>query len=95
LGGSIIRHGGQNPLEPARYGCKILHGPHVWNFGEIYQLLKKYGVSSKISNIEQLVKQTNKDFNKKSNSLKIKTKIKNIGDKILNSTFKEIKSFVK
>ena len=95
LGGSIIRHGGQNPLEPARYGCKILHGPHVWNFGEIYQLLKKYGVSSKISNIEQLVKQTNKNFNKKSNSLKIKTKIKNIGDKILYSTFKEIKSFVK
>ena len=41
LGGSIIRHGGQNRLEPARYGCKILHGPHVWNFGEIYQLLKK------------------------------------------------------
>ena len=95
LGGSIIRHGGQNHLEPARYGCKILHGPHVWNFGEIYQLLKKYSVSSKISNIEQLVKQTNKDFNKKSNSLKIKTKIKNIGDKILNSTFKEIKSFIK
>ena len=95
LGGSIIRHGGQNPLEPARYGCKILHGPHVWNFGEIYQLLKKYSVSSKISNIEQLVKQTNKDFNKKSNSLKIKAKIKNIGDKILNSTFKEIKSFIK
>ena len=95
LGGSIIRHGGQNPLEPARYGCKILHGPHVWKFGEIYQLLKKYSVSSKISNIEQLVKQTYKDFNKKSNSLKIKTKIKNIGDKILNSTFKEIKSFIK
>ena len=95
LGGSIIRHGGQNPLEPAKYGCKILHGPHVWNFGEIYQLLKEYNVSSKVNNIDQLIKQTNKDFNKKGNSLKIKTKIKSIGDKILNSTFKEIKSFIK
>ncbi|MDC0384583.1 3-deoxy-D-manno-octulosonic acid transferase [bacterium] len=95
LGGSIIRHGGQNPLEPARYGCKILHGPHIWNFGEIYQLLKEYSVSSKINSMEQLIKQTDKDFIKKSNSLKIKTKIKNIGDKILNSTFKELRSFVK
>ena len=41
LGGSIIKHGGQNPLEAARFGCKILHGPHVWNFTEIYNLLKK------------------------------------------------------
>ena len=32
LGGSLIKHGGQNPLEAARYGCKILHGPNVWNF---------------------------------------------------------------
>ena len=85
----------ENPLEPAKYGCKILHGPHVWNFGEIYQLLKEYNVSSKVNNVDQLIKQTNKDFNKKGNSLKIKTKIKNIGDKILNSTFNEIKSFIK
>ena len=42
LGGSIIKHGGQNPLEAARYGCKILHGPNVWNFDEIYKLLKKH-----------------------------------------------------
>ena len=41
LGGSVIKHGGQNPLEAARFGCKILHGPHVWNFEEIYNLLKK------------------------------------------------------
>ena len=49
----------------------------------------------KLTTIDQLIKHTNKDFNKKGNSLKIKTKIKSIGDKILNSTFKEIKSFIK
>ena len=28
-------------LEAARYGCKILHGPNVWNFDEIYIAFKK------------------------------------------------------
>lgn len=34
VGGSLVRHGGQNPLEPARLGCPILFGPHTWNFEE-------------------------------------------------------------
>lgn len=40
VGGSLVRHGGQNPLEPARLGCPILFGPHTWNFEEpVAQLL--------------------------------------------------------
>jgi 3-deoxy-D-manno-octulosonic-acid transferase len=34
VGGSLVPHGGQNPLEPARLGCPILFGPHMWNFEE-------------------------------------------------------------
>ncbi len=34
VGGSLVRHGGQNPLEPARLGCPILLGPHTWNFAD-------------------------------------------------------------
>ena len=34
IGGSLVPHGGQNPLEPARLGCPILLGPHSWNFAE-------------------------------------------------------------
>ena len=41
VGGSIIEHGGQNPLEAARFGCKILHGKHINNFLEIYSILSK------------------------------------------------------
>ncbi len=41
LGGSIIEHGGQNPLEATRYGCNIFHGPNTFNFKEIYDFLKK------------------------------------------------------
>ena len=95
LGGSIIKHGGQNPLEPARYGCEILHGPNIWNFKEIYDLLKKYRVSNKINNVNQLTKLVNKNFNRKTNTLKIKSKIKKVGNKILYSTFKEISFFIK
>ncbi|MFN3659497.1 MAG: 3-deoxy-D-manno-octulosonic acid transferase [Pseudolabrys sp.] len=36
MGGSLVPHGGQNPIEPAKLGSAILHGPHVWNFAEIY-----------------------------------------------------------
>ena len=39
VGGSIFKRGGHNPLEPARYGAKILHGPYIENFTEIYKLL--------------------------------------------------------
>ena len=49
LGGSIIRHGGQNPLEAAKFGCQILHGPNTWNFKEIYNLLQAHKVSYKIT----------------------------------------------
>ena len=39
LGGSVIKHGGQNPLEPAREGNYILHGPNISNFKEVYEML--------------------------------------------------------
>src|SRR5207247_10098627 len=39
MGGSLVRHGGQNPIEAAKLGAAILHGPHVWNFNEIYAAL--------------------------------------------------------
>ena len=41
MGGSFIKHGGQNPLEPARKNCKVLHGPSIYNFDEIYEFLKE------------------------------------------------------
>jgi 3-deoxy-D-manno-octulosonic-acid transferase len=34
VGGSLVPHGGQNPLEAARLGCPILFGPHHWNFAD-------------------------------------------------------------
>jgi len=41
MGGSLIRHGGQNPVEAVKLGAAILHGPHVSNFTEIYSALDR------------------------------------------------------
>ena len=43
IGGSLIRHGGQNPIEAVKLGVAILHGPHTWNFTEIYSALDAAG----------------------------------------------------
>lgn len=42
LGGAA---GGQNPLEPAKLGCCILHGPAIASFTDIYALLDARGGS--------------------------------------------------
>jgi len=94
LGGSIIGHGGQNPLEAARFGCQILHGPNIWNFDEIYSLLKKYKVSNKVKNIDQLTFNVDKIFTNTNNSKNLESKIKSLGNKILNSTLNEIDFFI-
>ena len=90
LGGSLIIHGGQNPLEATRYGCKILHGPNVSNFKEIYKFLNKKNLSKKITNQNQLINYIIKYFNSKDNSKKITKDLYLIGMDILNETYKEI-----
>jgi len=94
LGGSLISHGGQNPLEAARFGCNILHGPNVSNFEEIYKFLKEKKISIKINNQNQMIKSINKLFQQRSNSKFAQKKLKLIGQKILNETYKEIKSYL-
>ncbi len=43
MGGSLVPHGGQNPIEPAKLGAAILHGPHVHNFTDVYAALDGAG----------------------------------------------------
>jgi 3-deoxy-D-manno-octulosonic-acid transferase len=54
VGGSLIRHGGQNPIEPAKLKTAILHGPHVWNFADIYAALDDAGGAVTVAQGEQL-----------------------------------------
>ena len=85
LGGSIIKRGGQNPLEAARYGARIFHGPNIDNFREVYNLLKNLKVSKKISSPKELAKLISFKRN-----INIGLKIKKIGVKILKKTIKEL-----
>jgi 3-deoxy-D-manno-octulosonic-acid transferase len=43
MGGSLVPRGGQNPIEPAKLGSAILHGPHVHNFTEVYSAIDRAG----------------------------------------------------
>jgi 3-deoxy-D-manno-octulosonic-acid transferase len=54
MGGSLVRHGGQNPIEPAKLGAAILHGPHVWNFAEIYETLDNAHGAEKVVDADHL-----------------------------------------
>tara|TARA_Y100000996_G_scaffold384122_1_gene340606 strand:- start:1021 stop:2262 length:1242 start_codon:yes stop_codon:yes gene_type:complete len=90
LGGSIINHGGQNPLEAIRYGCNVLHGPNIENFKEIYNFLKINRLSKQITNQYNMVFYLKKLFSKKTDSFKKQIKLNSIGKKILEKTYNEI-----
>ena len=90
LGGSLIKHGGQNPLEPAMLGCNILHGPYVNNFKEIYKFLERNGISQKILSQRHLIKTLEKLFNKRKEPNKTQKKLKMIGKNILEKSYNHI-----
>jgi 3-deoxy-D-manno-octulosonic-acid transferase len=54
VGGSLASHGGQNPIEPIKLGAAILHGPHVWNFAEIYAALDKSHGAEQVADVGKL-----------------------------------------
>ena len=89
LGGSIIKRGGQNPLEAARCGAKILHGSNTDNFKDIYQYLKSVNISKKIITPNNLAAEIVFKKNKR-----IGKKIKIIGDKILKQTINELDNLI-
>ena len=90
LGGSIIKRGGQNPLEAARYGSKILHGQNIDNFKDVYKLLNSLNISKKVSNYHELASSISFLRNQK-----IGLKISKIGKIILKNTVKEIDTQIK
>jgi 3-deoxy-D-manno-octulosonic-acid transferase len=57
MGGSLIRHGGQNPIEAIKLGAAIVHGPHVFNFADVYEALDGRGGARQADTQEALVKQ--------------------------------------
>ena len=93
VGGSIVKHGGQNPLEPARLGNHIVNGPHITNFREIYKFLLKNKISITSSNIISIKNFVEKKIDKKISN-KNKKKIFNIGKKILNNNMYYLNKYI-
>ena len=57
MGGSLVEHGGQNPIEAVKLGTAIVHGPHVFNFTDVYDALDRAGGAKQADTQEALVKQ--------------------------------------
>jgi 3-deoxy-D-manno-octulosonic-acid transferase len=57
MGGSLVPHGGQNPIEAVKLGASIVHGPHVFNFTDVYDALDSAGGARTADGQEALAKQ--------------------------------------
>jgi 3-deoxy-D-manno-octulosonic-acid transferase len=57
MGGSLVAHGGQNPIEAIKLGASIVHGPHIFNFTDVYEALDRAGGARRADSQEALVKQ--------------------------------------
>ena len=64
MGGSLIKHGGQNPLEPISRGCFVLSGNFNKNFEEIYTDLEKLNLCKTMNsdNLEDIANEINRQI---------------------------------
>ena len=96
LSKKLIKVGGQNPIEPAKCGCKIYHGPYISNFKEIYRFLEEKKIAFEIINEIDLSQNLIEDFNNKNeNNKKNIDEINFYGKQILDLTSQEILSLRK
>ncbi len=54
IGGSLVAHGGQNPLEAARLGCAIIYGNYMNNFLEFCEVMEKNNAAICVDSEEEL-----------------------------------------
>jgi len=92
---ALTKDSGQNPIEPARLGCKIFHGPYVSNFAEIYKYLNELGISKEVNNSNELSLSLVEEFkDNKPKNPEIAAKIETHGENILNNVTMEIKKYI-
>ena len=92
---SLAKVSGQNPVEAARLGCKIFHGPNVSNFKEIYVYLKSLGVASEIFTFSELGQSLVEELKRdKIDNSQIIKEIENYGLSTLNNVLREIKIYI-
>ncbi len=100
IGKSLLKKlknvGGQNPIDAAKIGCQVYHGPYVYNFKEIYDYLNKEKIAKKINTPEALAEKLIENFDTHS-SKKINDidHLKIYSEEIFKKVIDEYKKFIK
>lgn len=76
MGGSLVPHGGQNPIEPARLRCCVLTGVHTENFVEVYDEMEKLSICLRVENAVKLAEKINYLLKNSDEIIKIQAKSK-------------------
>jgi len=56
MGGSLVAHGGQNPIEAVRQGAVVLVGPHWQNFSDAYRALISHRGAVEVHSAEEIAR---------------------------------------
>ena len=94
LGGSVIKRGGQNPLEAIRLKCKVLHGPYTYNFSEVYALLRNLNLCFLVRHPNEVINHLNFTKNKKNKINKNFINLNSLGKKILKDNYNEVLKYI-
>lgn len=90
VGGSITPKGGHNPLEPARLGVSILHGPETFNFVDTYRQIRRAGGAALVRNDREMAGAVKRLFADKKTSAAMSSAAKNAADANAETTLREI-----
>ena len=94
LGGSVIKRGGQNPLEAIRLKCKVLHGPYTYNFSEVYALLRNLNLCFLVRHPNEVINHLNFTKNKKNKINQNFINLNSLGKKILKDNYNEVLKYI-
>jgi len=97
MGGSLIPHGGQNMLEPARSSCAIVVGPYTQNFRNIVEDLVAADAIAVVQDRQELQTKLMELFSDNKMLTKFALNAKNVADQqnsILTDTIKALKVYI-
>ena len=83
-----------NPLEAARLGCEIIHGPNISNFSEVYKLLRSFKMTRQVNSKSKALDTICNNFKSKRNLKKKVSRLSVIGKNVLNKNYREISKYI-
>ena len=97
IGGSLIKHGGQNPLEAARLECAILAGPHMENFRDITREMEENTAIIRVKNKDELAEKVDifiHDSEKQEDTIKAALGVAESKGEILNAYMEALSPYL-